>query len=287
MAREGWTYEGREWHTGAEVRFNVANGSAAVLDWIAEEEPVTLVGYPSFFEELALENGCQPLPKSVQSLIGVGGLMTPEMRDRVEGAFGVPVDQSYGLREAGFVAFRCRAGRYHVQEEHVVVEIVDEKGKLVAPGETGRLVVTPLNNRAMPLLRYDTGDLAIPADGPCPCGRTLQSFSGLVGRYRRFAQTPPGTRERVNGLMEFLQTLPAEEVRHLRRYRLHQSNGGFFELVLEISQGEGEPLSRVVAAAWEDIDGGEVKWPLKVSVREPGEACDHKWRDFTSDYHEH
>ena len=52
----------------------------------------------------------------------------------------------------------------------------------------------------MPLIRYDTGDLAQAVEGPCPCGRTLPSFGEIAGRYRRFAGLPDHTRDRVRVL---------------------------------------------------------------------------------------
>jgi len=51
-----------------------------------------------------------------------------------------------------------------------------------ASGEEGELVVTELNNYAMPLVRYRTGDFASLSDDPCPCGRTLPVIENLFGR---------------------------------------------------------------------------------------------------------
>ena len=103
------------------------------------------------------------------------------MREHIERSFGCPIHQNYGLNEIGLVATRCDAGRYHVHSEHCIVEIVGPDGRSVAPGETGRLIVTGLNNWAMPLLRYDADDLGTAVEGPCPCGRTLPSFGDVVG----------------------------------------------------------------------------------------------------------
>jgi phenylacetate-CoA ligase len=142
------------------------------------------------------------------------------------------MNQNYGLNEIGIVAVRCRAGRYHVNNEHCLVEIVDSEGRTCPPGTSGHVLVTTLRNIASPLLRYDTGDIAEVADGPCPCGRTLPSFGEIIGRYRRFAGLPAGTRERVRALLKAFELMPLEFTRHLRRYQIYQDREDHFEVRL-------------------------------------------------------
>src|SRR5262245_47593027 len=109
------------------------------------------------------------------------------MRRHIEATIGAPVEQGYGLNEIGVVATRCSAGRYHVHIDHCHVEILDDDGEPCPPGESGRLIVTGVRNLAMPLIRYDTGDIATSVPGPCSCGLTLPAFGDLVGRYSRIA----------------------------------------------------------------------------------------------------
>lgn len=100
------------------------------------------------------------------------------------------------LNEIRIVAHRCEARRYHVNAEHCVVEIVDEDSQPCMVGRTGKLLVTGSSNFAMPLVRYNTGDLAEAVGGPCACGRTLPSIGQIVSRYRPFRYTPKGTSRR-------------------------------------------------------------------------------------------
>ena len=162
--------------------------------------------------------------------------MTPPMRRRIERAFSAPVYQNYGLNEIGMVAVRCLAGRYHVHAEHCLVENVDDAGRAMAPGDTGRIVVTALKNPAMPLIRFDTDDLAQVLSGPCPCGRTLPSFGDIAGRYSRIAFLPDGTLGRVAAIRDALETMPREIAGNLRQFQVHQFRDGGFELRL-VSQG--------------------------------------------------
>jgi phenylacetate-CoA ligase len=75
----------------------------------------------------------------------------------------------------------------------VLLEVLDAAGAPCAPGEVGRVVVTPLHNFAMPLVRYDIGDYA-EAGGPCDCGRGLPVLKRILGRVRNVLVTADGKR---------------------------------------------------------------------------------------------
>jgi phenylacetate-CoA ligase len=87
----------------------------------------------------------------------------------------------YSANETGYLALQCPlSGHYHVQSETVLVEVLDEVGRACRPGETGAVVVTPLQNFAMPLLRYSLGDFA-EVGSPCACGRHLPVLKEILG----------------------------------------------------------------------------------------------------------
>jgi phenylacetate-CoA ligase len=97
-------------------------------------------------------------------------MLYPAMRETIEQAFGCPVYNYYGAVEVGRVAAECKHHRLHVFTFNNHVEVLDPENQTVAPGEEGRLVLTPLHNRAMPLVRYDIGDTARVSRASCPCG---------------------------------------------------------------------------------------------------------------------
>ena len=68
---------------------------------------------------------------------------------------------------------------------------IDNQGKGVSPGEKGSVILTDLNNYAMPFIRYDTGDIAI-AGGECSCGRGLPLVTNIEGRRAEYLITPRG-----------------------------------------------------------------------------------------------
>jgi phenylacetate-CoA ligase len=52
--------------------------------------------------------------------------------------------------------------------------------------------VTDLTNRAMPILRYQVGDVAVLSKRRCPCGRGLPLLDRLDGREADYVVTPAG-----------------------------------------------------------------------------------------------
>jgi phenylacetate-CoA ligase len=115
-------------------------------------------------------------------IFSVGEALLESQRENLERWSGTVVGDSYGLNEHTGVMCQCPAGNYHVASEYGILEILREDGTPAEPGEEGRIVTTGLHNRAFPLIRYDTGDLAVPAAGPCACGRTLPVVRSLSGR---------------------------------------------------------------------------------------------------------
>lgn len=108
-------------------------------------------------------------------------MYAPERRTAAE-VFGAPVISAYGSSECGGVAQQCREGRLHIAIDHVVVEFLRSDGSPTDEGETGRIVISHLNNLGMPLLRYEVGDMGAWVSEPCPCGVTLPCMSLQVGK---------------------------------------------------------------------------------------------------------
>ena len=199
--------------------------------WLDANRPDYLVSYAPALEHLAFafEDGDQP--DYLRGVESISMQLTPDMERRITRVFGVPTHQKYGLNEFGMVASICPAGkRFHIHTEHCLVEIVDEDGKQCPPGQLGRIRVTTLSNTAMPLIRYDTDDLAVSLDGPCPCGRTLPLFGEIRGRYRRFAALPEGVLKFMQLIRQILERMPREMMSGLRQFQVHHSRENIFEL---------------------------------------------------------
>jgi phenylacetate-CoA ligase len=114
-------------------------------------------------------------------------------RARIEAVFGCPVTNRYGCEEVSLIACECEEHRgLHVNSDGVYVEVLRADGHPARPGEAGSVVVTDLVNRAMPLLRYQVGDVAVVSDRRCPCGRGLPLLERVEGREADYVLTPSG-----------------------------------------------------------------------------------------------
>ena len=113
----------------------------------------------------------------------VGDMISTEGRRLAEQRFGVMLYSVYAAIEAGTIGFQCeRRASFHLNLDLCATRLIDEEGRTVAPGESGEVVISGLDNRAMVLLNYRLGDRARLDPEPCPCGRTLSLLSRLEGR---------------------------------------------------------------------------------------------------------
>ncbi|UCF06439.1 MAG: phenylacetate--CoA ligase family protein [bacterium] len=113
-------------------------------------------------------------------------------KEKIEGVFGCPVYNRYGSTEFSNVASECteREG-LHINIDNFCVEVVDQDDRPLL-GEVGDLVITDLNNFAMPLIRYRIGDKGIMTDRACRCGRTFPMLKDVVGRVSETLKTKDG-----------------------------------------------------------------------------------------------
>ena len=116
----------------------------------------------------------------------------PEQRALIEEVFQAPVFNRYGSREFMIIGMECdRHDGFHLNIDNQVVEVLKD-GMPVAPGEIGELVITDLNNYAMPFIRYKIGDLGVLADSACSCGRGLPLLKRVEGRVMDALKTRDG-----------------------------------------------------------------------------------------------
>ncbi|MCU0633441.1 MAG: hypothetical protein MUE41_01105 [Gemmatimonadaceae bacterium] len=122
------------------------------------------------------------------------GTLFPRYREAIGHVFGAPVFDRYGCRELGDPASERRPGAgQHVCESLYVVEVVAADGAPCAPGVTGRLLLTCLVNYAMPLIRYDIGDLATWHESSEPVdGVTWRRLREIGGRTIETIVRPDG-----------------------------------------------------------------------------------------------
>ncbi|MDN3204736.1 phenylacetate--CoA ligase family protein [Algoriphagus sediminis] len=164
------------------------------LELLLEHPRQHFVGYASsifLFAKVANKYNIKGV--KFDSIISIGEKLLPNFRKEIDTAFQSPIYDTYGASEGFLIASQCRKGTYHIMSPHLVLEILDEQGNEVKPGEMGRVVLTGLDNFTLPLIRYEIGDLAVKAsDQTCSCGLQLPVLGEIVGRITEFIKTPRG-----------------------------------------------------------------------------------------------
>ena len=156
-----------------------------------------LTGYGSAIAALAESAqaaGVAPCP--LRAVIVSGDTLLPAMRSSIERFFECRCFDSYGQSEGVATTMECVHGRMHVLPAVGIVEILrEDDGSACAPGEVGEIVATGLLNRAMPLIRYRSGDRAAWApEDSCPCGAPGPLIEALEGRVDDYLEAADGRR---------------------------------------------------------------------------------------------
>jgi phenylacetate-CoA ligase len=221
-------------------------------------DPVCIYSYPSFLDALldGLNNTGIRL-RSLRHVLTGSEVLDDHLRRRTRSMLGVDISDNYGSTEA-FVAWQCPHGKYHINAEHVFVEIVDANGAPSRPGEMGRVLVTTLQNRLMPLLRYEIGDYAIAATGPCKCGRGLPALERVVGRSVNLF------RLRHDKLLSPWILMGAVRDRlELRQYQIVQEAIDRFRIKLVVDQPWSPEQERLLREDFSKIIGSEIELHLE------------------------
>ncbi|MBE3093540.1 MAG: phenylacetate--CoA ligase family protein, partial [Actinobacteria bacterium] len=155
--------------------------------------PQILDGYSSSLyliaKEIQASDNIKVRPKIIY---GTSEMLTTKMRNFINSVFNVEIFDQFGCVEMGRTAWECpEHSGYHIDMEAVIMEFIKDNEQ-VESGERGEIVYTNLYNYAMPLIRYKIGDVGIPTDEKCPCGRGLPLMKILEGRKDAFVRTPDG-----------------------------------------------------------------------------------------------
>jgi phenylacetate-CoA ligase len=263
--------------TGASATMDVRTDVGAQLEWLIWERPAYLLTTPSNLRALLARSAeAGRAPRDLREVITYAEALPSGLRDRLADQWGARLIDAYSCTEAGALALQCpETTHYHVQSENVYVEILDEAGNACAPGETGRVVITPLHNFAMPLMRYELGDVA-EAGEPCSCGRGLPVIRRVLGRVRNMAQDPTGRVFQPGFDMALEQTrLPVLQSQFVQRSAD----------AIEMSYVAACDLSAAEMRAFEAAVAEHLRYPFKMSyrrVQEIAKSAGGKYEGFIS-----
>ena len=248
-----WLYD-----TGPTFLMGFQQSSADQLAFIARTNATTLFTFPSNLRLLLTHMQAHGITlRTLRTVRTCSEVVDPPLRALCHQVLGLKIIDTYAAHETGLLATQCPDHEhYHIAAESCLLEVLDDDNLPCQPGQIGRVVVTPLHNFAMPLIRYEIGDLA-ELGAPCPCGRGLPVLAHIVGRTHETILRSDGTRRslivgyglaRIPAIREFqlAQTEPdAIQIRIVATRPLTAAETTLVYEVIQLRTGPGIALTIV------------------------------------------
>ncbi len=155
--------------------------------------PGYLYGYPSLINEFAhfcRDRGLSCKHLNIKVVVVTGEKLISNQKKMIEEVFSAKVVQEYGCSEVGVIGFECPHGKMHVMSPNLIVEVINDGSSVV--DELGEIVVTELNAKSFPFIRYQIGDLGIIKSAQCSCGLKWPVIEIKEGRIDDYIITPEG-----------------------------------------------------------------------------------------------
>lgn len=263
--------------SGPSKRLDINLPISELFDQFINEAPSSVLSHPytlMLLAERSRETGIQPT--HLATVRSFAEMVTPNIRQTLREVWNVPVIDSYSATEIGIIAHQCPENEtLHVQPENVRVEVLDDNGNQCKPGTSGRVVLTPLQNFASPLIRYEIGDYAEVGES-CSCGRTLPVLSRILGRHRNLCVLKNGER--------FFPEIQADlkSFGHLRQFQAYQKTLEDIDLKIVATR----PFTQTEKSEVQSIVQKKFHYPFRVNIIEVDDiprAANGKFEEFKSD----
>lgn len=171
---------------------------------IKEYDIKVVVGYPSAIYTMAKTCINSDFKLDLRVVISTWEAMTEPMRKTISEAFGCHIFDFYGSGERVVAIHKCERGSYHIVPEYGLTELIPIDG---CEEDHYRVVSTGFWNKAMPLIRYDMGDVVVKSDDSCSCGRKFPIVKSIIGREGDIIQSPSGVQIGVTAVVQILYTI--------------------------------------------------------------------------------
>ncbi|MCD6564452.1 MAG: phenylacetate--CoA ligase family protein [Bacteroidales bacterium] len=216
------------------------------LKWCKILRPKLLRGYFTAIKDFVIF-----LDKNNFNLKGLKGVVLcaetvdEKSRHHIEKVLKAPSYNMYGGRELSIVAMEClhQKGLHEVSENNYVEF---KKNQLKGIENAGNLIITNLNNYAMPFIRYEIGDIGVESKESCECGRGLPLIKKIIGRTTEVFDFYDGTRIAGEMFIHLMKDFPVQE------YQFIQVDNKTILLRLKRSNNIDEYLKEKIRLTYKD-----------------------------------
>ncbi len=200
---------------------NALQSPEDIVQELKRHRPAVVSGYPGVLARIARTVNSEELKSLRLRFVNTGGeVLTPLMRHQIQEGFSVPVYDTYGSIEFNLLAWQCgMTDELHCCDDGMILEVV-KVDHPVKEGETGEVVGTDLHSFAMPLIRYQLGDVATKGSQICGCGKPFSTIRSIQGRILDYFRLPDG---RLIHPYEF--PLGREKLPWIREFQITQHCG--------------------------------------------------------------
>jgi phenylacetate-coenzyme A ligase PaaK-like adenylate-forming protein len=153
------------------LRIDAGETMERIVERLNDWQPEVMAIYPSVLRQLAAEQIAGRLRISPRKVATSAEVLTEDDRRRVRQAWNIHVYDTYGGTEYAPIAAECEFGRRHLFEDGAIIEI-----------EKDRVLLTVLQRRTQPLIRYEVSDVVRSVEGGCQCGRPFRLIEAIEGR---------------------------------------------------------------------------------------------------------
>lgn len=198
--------------------------------------PKCIFGYPNSLRLMVLMARSEGIDLQTLRQFGLtticttSEMLTEPDRQLISEAFGVPVYDSYGLREVGLIGHECSHQNMHTTDEHFILETIDPQ-TLEPTDAEGELVVTNIYSTVMPIIRYRTGDMVQLSPEPCQCGLGLNRLKVNGGRVADFVVTSDGRWIPGYAFIYICRSIPG-----ITKFQVHQNANGQIRLLIVVDE---------------------------------------------------
>ena len=222
-------------------------------------KPYALAGYTGNLVELArfVRDNPRALQWKAATAVTAAEGLHHGQRELLEEQLADEVYQSYGSREFMLIGMECSEhSGYHIIGTHLLVEVVDDRGRPLPPGETGRILVSDLRNAANPFIRYEIGDLGAmaPSDERCPCGLPFPLLARVDGRSQEVIVMKNGQRMTALFMPHLMKEFPWVD-----GYQVAQTEPGAIEVRLVTREEPTAAQTQPITIALQGKLGGDMR----------------------------
>lgn len=194
------------------------------VQWLSQTNASVLITYPSNAAAILKYCTDNDLTPPFDTVICHGECLTIDVQRFLTNTGNIKVIDRFGAAEIGPISAVCPTDRtiHHQFSEICLVENLEYESDLVLKSGSGRMVITPFYNYAMPLIRHENYDYIETSDEQCSCGRTLPIIKKIHGRRRNLFKFANGKVRWPNfDVLEFMSFLPARQFQFIQKSETH------------------------------------------------------------------